>query len=307
MKIAMPHHGLKAMLTTLGLAAVAAACSDDFAPVTYVAAPRILALAADRPFARPGEDVALTLLASNPRGESLSWAFGTCTLPKSSTVPGCLEAMDGPLVRFDPSVDELSLRVPEDVLDGIPDAQRPSALIGVVVMACPGELQEGTTLNVPTRCLDADGRELPIDALEVGIKRVMLRQRDRNDNPRIEAITWDGEPWPEDETRRAKLCEADSYAIDDCAAALQHQIYVQIDAGEHGRDELGGSFSEQVIVQAYSTHGVFRDPVRIGQDADNRWVAQHRPGDDPALATLWFVARDDRGGVSWTSRHVELR
>jgi len=76
---------------------------------------------------------------------------------------------------------------------------------------------------------------------------------------------------------------------------------------EAGRDEQGGDFTEQVVVQFYSTHGLFRDAVRVASDTDNRWVAQRAAEGDDTLATLWFIARDDRGGVSWTTRQVQLQ
>lgn len=290
----------------IALCLFAAACGNDFEPGSRVVSPRILALQADRPYARPGEQVAFTLLHASPGGVQLQWAWSTCTLPASSTVDDCMGALDAELAPFDPETDALQLNVPEDVLDGIREEQRPSALIGAVVVACPGELSDGFTAGVPIRCLDDDGEPLSISELEVGIKRVLLREHDRNRNPKIERITWDDEPWAEDQIPRAKLCTKDTFTFDDCAKALQHRIHVETDARESGRDETGGAFSEQLIVQFYASHGLFRDDVRIAGDAGNRWVAQGPIGKDGRPATLWFVARDDRGGVSWTTRQVEL-
>lgn len=298
---------MKKLIATyvLGLGLLAG-CGEDFEPGSRVTSPRILGLQADKPYARPGEDVALTLLAANPDEEPLEWAWATCTLPASSTVDDCIAALDGDLERFDPEVDQLRVSIPDDVLDDVPAAQRPSALIGVVVIACPGELRSGETLGVPTRCVDEQGRARSIDDLEVGIKRIFLRERDRNDNPEIVAITWDGEPWPEDEVQEAELCKEETFAIDDCSDALQHRIHVTTTDRESGRDEFGADFTEQVIVQLYSTHGLFRDQVRIAEDADTYWVAQ-RGDTDSNIATLWLITRDDRGGISWTTRTVSLR
>jgi hypothetical protein len=281
-------------------------CGEDFKPGSRIESPRILALQADRSFARPGEDVALTLLAANPHDEPLEWAWTTCTLPPSSTVDDCLETLDGDLERFEPATDTLSVSIPRDVLDGIPEGLKPSALIGVVVVACPGELRSGETLGVPTRCVDEQGRERSIDDLEVGIKRIMIRESDRNENPEVLSITWDGASWDEDEVQEAEVCDEETFVFDDCSS-LQRRIHVITSDRESGRDEFGGDFTEQVIVQFYSTHGLFRDQVRIAEDADNRWVAQHQDGGDEMMATLWFIARDDRGGVAWTTRKVALK
>ena len=294
-------------ISMLFVGCVLAACGADFEPGSRVVSPRILALQADKPYARPGEEVALTLLSANPEGEALEWAWGTCTLPASSTVDDCVEALDGDLEPFDPEADELQVSIARDLLDGVPAAQRPSALVGVIVVACPGELRTGSTEGVPARCVDQDGNARSIHDIEVGIKRIFIRESDRNGNPAIDAITWDGEPWPEDEVRETEICAEDTFAIDDCSDALQRHIKLEVPSGERGRDEFGGDFSEQVIVQFYSTHGLFRDQVRIAEDTDNRWVAQRDDDDAREEATLWFIARDDRGGTSWTTRRVRMR
>src|SRR5262245_48874054 len=124
---------------------LASACSNHFEPGSRISSPRILALQADRAYAGPGAGVALALSHENPDAEPLQWAWATCTLPESSTLDGCLAALDGELERFDPATDPLRVRVPSDVLDGLAKDQRPSALIGVVVLACPGELHDGET------------------------------------------------------------------------------------------------------------------------------------------------------------------
>ena len=300
----MTVHRFIAIIRAVALCALCA-CGNDFEPGSRIASPRILALQADRPYARPGEQVDLELLHANPDGTPLQWAWSTCTLPESSTVDDCLAALDDELVPFDPDSDALSVSIPPDVLDDVPDDQRPSALIGAVVVACPGELRDGDTAGVPVRCLDEAGKVLPIGELEVGIKRILLRERDRNRNPSIERITWDERSWDEDEIPRAKLCTKDTFSFDDCAESLQHRIAVHLDAHESGRDELGGAFAEQLIVQFYATRGLFRDEVRIADEPGNRWVAQV-PNGKGGRARLWFVARDDRGGVSWATREVEL-
>jgi hypothetical protein len=291
---------------TLALALGATACGNDFEPGSRIASPRILALQADQPYARPGETVALTLLHANPGREALQWAWSTCTLPESSTIDDCLAALDDALTPFDPDSDALTVTVPRDVLDDVPEDQRPSALIGVVVVACPGQLREGDTAGVPIRCQGRAGKALPIADIEVGVKRILLREHDRNRNPRIERITWDDRNWDADEIPRARLCSKHTFSFDDCSESLQHRVHVFTDARESGADEAGGEFAEQLIVQFYATHGLFRDEVRIADDAGNRWVAQGLLGGDRGPATLWFVVRDDRGGVSWAARQVEL-
>src|SRR5690349_5850172 len=229
------------------LAFLLLACGADFEPGSHIDSPRILALQADQPYAHPGEHVALDLLYANPSDAPLSWAFGTCTLPDGSAVDTCLAELDGELTPFEPGTGALEVDVPDDVLSGLSEGERPSALIGAVVLACPGELAKGQTGPVPARCLDDDGHALPISDLEVGIKRILLREHDRNANPAIDGLFWDGKPWPENDVPRAQLCPHGGHEIDDCEKSLQQRIDVQVGEQERGSDELGGEFSEQLI------------------------------------------------------------
>lgn len=281
------------------------ACGGDFEPGSRVHDVRLLALRADAPFARPGERVQLQLLAANPKQREVQWAMATCTRPRSSTLQGCLAELDGQLEPFDPS--QLAVDVPDDALDGVEDDALPSALIGVVVVACPGTLHAGDTAGVPIECWDEDERALPIHDLEVGMKRIFLRARDRNANPRITRVELNGDPWAEDEVPELPLCESESYQLDDCPGETQSALDVELEPAEAGEDELGHPFSEQTIVQLYVSHGVVRYDVRIAGEGDNAFALQPVQGRTPETATLWIVARDNRGGVTWVERTARVR
>jgi hypothetical protein len=292
------------LIVTAALAFIA--CGTDLQDGSRIEKLRLLALRADEPFARPGEAVELQLLAAGQRDLSLTYALATCTNPKGSTVDGCLDALDG---RFEPLAVEderFSFEVPSDVLEGLPETARPSALIGAVLVACPGELDSGATSGVPIVCRDAEGARLPIDAFEVGVKRIFVRAQDRNANPEITQVTWDGEAWPEERVPEVRACSnADTDDIEDCSKELRHAIRIESTAPEEGVDENGTKFSEQQVVQFYASQGVFERPVRIAGEPDNHWAAQRVSGRD--LAQLWFVVRDDRGGVGWITRQVRIR
>jgi hypothetical protein len=147
---------------------------------------------------------------------------------------------------------------------------------------------------------------LPIEAFEVGVKRIFVREADRNANPEITRLTWDGDDWPEDQVPEVNPCpNAKTDDIDDCSAKLRHRIRVESSEPEKGVDENGTAFTEQQVVQFYASQGVFERPVRIAQEPDNHWAAQRGAGSDSAQ--LWFVVRDDRGGVAWTTRQVRIR
>jgi hypothetical protein len=141
------------------------------------------------------------------------------------------------------------------------------------------------------------------------VKRIFLREHDRNANPQIAEVTWDGQPWPESETREISACANDTNDIDTCEGGEEHVVAAIPggDAVDVGTDELGVQFTEQVIVQFYASVGTFELEGRTAETAaeGTRWVA--RNGDRGKAAIMWFVVRDNRGGVSWTSRHVTVR
>ena len=289
---------VRSILTIAALLALAA-CEDDFEPGARVTKLRLLALRADAPFAQPGQSVSLEALTAEPEPETLSWAYTTCTDPASSTVEDCLGELDGPFTPYDPAQQDLQVQVGE-----LAQYER-SGLLGVAIVACPGTIEGGDTAGVPVRCRDSDGELLPLERFEVGVKRIFVREHDQNDNPSIEALSWDGEPWPEDEIPEAEACQKKTDEIDDCPKALRHRLGIETTPAESGVDERGQRFAEQQVVQVYATQGVFDFEVRLSDDADNSWAAQRLADED--LATLWFVVRDDRGGVGWTQRQVRVR
>ena len=288
------------------VAAALAACGTDLEDGSRIDKLRVLALRADQPFARPGEVVELKLLAADERTRPLSYALATCTNPRDSTVDGCLDALDGAFEPLAVEDGQFSVAIPSNVLEGLPESAKPSALVGAAVVACPGEIESGETSGVPIVCRDPAGTRLPIEAFEVGVKRIFVRAEDRNANPEITRVTWDGDDWPEDQVQEARACpNATTDDIDDCSAGLRHAIRIASTEPEEGVDENGTRFSEQQVVQFYASQGVFERPVRISAEPDNHWAAQRRDGQD--LAQLWFVVRDDRGGVGWITRQVRVR
>jgi hypothetical protein len=302
---------------SLGLAALpASACApDDFDPGSRVTSLRVLAVHADLPYAAPGETVNLDTLSFDPLGRPLSWAWAACVTPPSSDVYPCFQkiALDAaagipPLIGEDATGDSVSFTVPPDLLDNLPEVARPAALIGVVGITCPGSISlDPEARPLPVHCNEAgSGRELPLEEYVVGIKRIFVRQTDKNQNPVIERVSFDGEDWAEDDVKEVDACSKDGNVYDDCKN-VRHKIaaYITPDSFESGTDEYGRTFDESLIVQHYSTEGIFEDEVRIGAEPESHWAA--RLSAAGTEVTLWFVARDDRGGVTWTTRRVRVR
>jgi hypothetical protein len=262
-------------------------------------------------------------LSVDPANRPITWAWALCAHPVSSSVESCIldvavtaaETGMPPLLGMGEGVDNVDVTIPADILASINPEARPSALVGVLSIACPGTLDlnvdPSTSMDpnnpLPIRCTDANGVELGLHDTIVGVKRVFVRETDRNANPVIESVTFDGEDWPADVIQEVDGCETDEFVYDDCKDKGSHQLAAVVATGsfESGIDEFGRDFAEDVIVQHYTTDGIFQYEVRIGEEPTTGWVARgSAAGSD---VTVWFVVRDDRGGVSYTSRTVHVR
>jgi hypothetical protein len=304
-----------ARLLPLFTALALAGCAADFEPGSDVTSLRVLAVQADHPFAHPGETVRLQALSYDPLDRALTWAWAACPNPASSSVEDCFAqagaiAASGatPLLALGVGIDHVELPIPDDALDVYEENTRSQALSGVLSVACPGELAlRDSSSGLPFVCTDRDtGAELGLHDMIVGIKRVFLRETDVNQNPVISQVLFDGEAWAADDIKQVGACDTDGHDYDKCKGADHHQLaaVVRPDSFEAGPDELGHEFSEEVIVQHYATNGIFKDQVRLASAPETSWVATRSASG--STLTLWFVARDDRGGVAWASRQVQV-
>ncbi|HEY0467706.1 MAG TPA: hypothetical protein VGC79_26075, partial [Polyangiaceae bacterium] len=157
-------------------------------------------------------------------------------------------------------------------------------------------------------CTEAGtGRVLALDEYVVGLKRIQVRSTDRNQNPQIERVTFDGEDWPEQEIKQVIACDTDGNDYKACAENSQHQIGARPTSAsvESGRSEFGVDFTEQVIIEYYATEGVFEYEIKVAAEPETGWAARKAAsGKD---LTLWMVVHDDRGGATWTERHVHVQ
>jgi hypothetical protein len=300
----------------LGLSSLFA-CAADFDPGARVSSYRVLGQQADVPFAKPGETVNISSLSYDPLGRSVTWAWGACVNPEASTVQGCLDKIEAdaaasgssPILAQGPELSHFSYTVPADTLASLPDDAKASAMIGILSIACPGDLSfEQGSNNLPFSCKEiGTGRVFALDEYIVGLKRIQVRATDRNQNPQIAQVTFDGADWPEGEVKQVIACDTDNNDYKPCADDTRHQIAARptADSVESGRTEFGADFNEQVIVEYYATEGVFEYEVKIAEEPETGWAARKAAsGQD---LTLWMVVHDDRGGAIWTQRHVHVQ
>jgi len=300
----------------LGLASLLG-CAADFDPASRVNSFRVLAQRTDVPFAKPGETVNISSLGYDPRGRSVTWAWGACVNPEASTVQGCLDKIaadaqssgSSAILAQGLGLSSFDYTVPADALDALPALAKPSAMVGVISIACPGDLSlEPGVDHLPFSCKEAGtGRAFELDEYVVGLKRIQIRSTDRNLNPTIEQVSFDGEPWPEDEIKQVIGCDTEKNEYQPCAENTKHKLGARptADSVESGRTEFGVDFTEQVIIEYYATEGVFEYEIKIGADPVTGWAARKSAsGKD---LTLWMVVHDDRGGATWAERHVHVQ
>ncbi len=293
------------------------ACESDFAPGSRISTLRVLAVQADAPYAAPGESVHVEALVHDPKGRTINWAWAVCVNPPAATVEGCIEELerhrddDGtlPLLASGEGVSSLDYTVPETALKGLDQSALPLATVGLLSVACPGEIEQAAAgALVPFDCRDQDtGVLLSLHDYVIGVKRIHLRSQDRNQNPSMTSVLFDGEAWSADDVPEVEACETTGNEYDDCPKATRHRIEVVVPkaAVERGQDEFGRSYAENVAVQFYATEGIFKDESRIYGETTTGWAARQAASGE--TVTFYLVVRDDRGGVSWEERRVAVR
>lgn len=283
----------KAINVLLGLVVcLAAACADELDAPSRITELRLLAVEADHPFAEAGQEVKLRALAIDPEQRALSWGWGTCIDAASTRAVDCLQTLQFDDLTIADDKTQHTLTMPETA----------AAYVGVVVVTCPGTLTRGETRGLPVSCVTASGQALDISAFEVGLKRLFVGAPALNENPRIGELAWDGVPWPEGEIKQSPCMRAMQQSCQEFAA---HRIDVSAPgASESSVDSDDAPIEEQAVVQFYATGGEFDDDLRVYDKASTHWQAARE--DAGQLLTFWFVVRDDRGGVSWISRQVQV-
>lgn len=314
MKTILSRLGLWGVLGFAGLAPIA--CGAEFEPASRVNDFRLIAVRADKPFAAPGERVELTTLSHEPFGRPITWGWATCVKPRATTANACLAkaAEDGKSLAMGQGMSTFATTIPADVLDGVPPDAAANVLVGIVTVGCPGALtvRDPRTIaqgELPFWCVDANTAEvLTFDRYVVSVKRIAVRHTERNQNPALAGVTYDGLPWAEGEVKEVTGCRnSPEIAIADCDGGEKHELAVVVppESVESGTSEAGVPFTEDLVVQYYGEDGLFEFDGRTGASPRTTWAARNSAvGKD---LTLWFVVRENRGGVTWTTRKVRVR
>lgn len=305
------------------VAACAAACMPpSFEPPSKVRSVRILAARADKPYAKPGAEVNMELLAVDGRPEpsvpmQVYWLPGACFNPPGDRYYACFAGLDqvfvpgmdlGPRLREGP---EFSFVMPDDIIEThVGDrGSAPYGLAVVFAIACAGRVQyvpqpaNGSPDAVPFGCFDVSGTRLSARDFVFSYSLIYSFEDRTNENPEIESLTFRGKPVDLEQGIEVGRCTESE--VEDCP---ENAFDVTVPRSSHevdhnSLDAQGRTLREQIYVKYYMTGGqavndtvILYDP-REGRlsDTDKGFFAPR----DAGQYRLWAVVHDNRGGVNW--------
>jgi hypothetical protein len=227
-----------AALATISAPAFASGCAAGFAPQSLVNGLRVLAVEADRPYAKPGDKVTFQMTYHdgfvNPddpgasRQVSVLW-LGGCFDPPGDAYYACYASIQNQLgslfsSSFDPETDlpallasgligignQFSITLPEDIVSRRPKPAGNAPHYGIAYvffLACAGEIRpvppEGDSEagSFPIGCfVPGTKQRLGADSFVPGYTQVYAFADGRsNQNPAIEGLTLDDKAIPEGE------------------------------------------------------------------------------------------------------------
>ncbi len=200
-----------------------------FAPSQELGAVRILATRADKPFAKPGDDVTVEMLAVDARRIKkqpleIYWLPFLCENPINDLYYACFASLasggdggardgsadGGTVPSFPPNFDltpflkkgkTYSFKVAPDIIERHPEVKGaidPYGLVITFAIACAGrvrtvpvDLTDPTPQKMPIGCFDDDGNRLGPDDFVFAFTRVYAYANRTNANPTIDGVTFD--------------------------------------------------------------------------------------------------------------------
>ncbi len=323
-----PRRAERARLVGGGLIAAAApllasslACSMNLDSPTLVKTPRVLAIVADRPESRPGEDVRVGVIGyrpDDPSGAGTRYRFRLC-----ASLPRVLEASDIPV----PS--DLPLRDTCEPLEGegssrtIP-GDRTTALATLIQSLPRAGAFDASFL---TRILETAGIPFQVEVdllgpddavLLTAVKTLAITTREAplpgptTPPPPVPFVVGDGEG-PLDDVRVAMpddlfsfRCEPERPVV--LPAGTELEIAPMPDAefvedfpifGYDGSIRIG---HENEYYSYYATGGAMREETTRAPERETLWTTPEEPG----TVRLWVIVRDGHLGARGCSLDVTI-
>jgi hypothetical protein len=320
-----------------------AGCGVELDRVSELEGLRVIAVQKDKPYARPGDTVAMKMLfvdASKNAGRpiQIGWLSG-CFDPPGDLYQGCFAG------GFDPasatlmqgeSLTDFAFSLPDDIISRRPpppDPQQPEYGIAVVFFAaCAGTLSFdfASTAGFPIRCLDADGRALLSRDFVAGYSTIYSYDDFPNANPIVNGFSLRGKdvspeftclgddclaPGPDPATLPEELVVPHCPEDGDPVACDAIPLRVLVDRESVERDEVsavayGRNYQEQLWASYYATGGRLKSDTRLVNDATRGWNAEqgtefYAPS-EPGPVRILSAVHDNRGGVAWAGITVRV-
>ena len=303
------------------VSAVAALCACNgpkFDPPSLIESVRILATAADKPYALPGDTVNMQVLAfdgraSKPAPMGVWWIPSACIDPANDLYYACYASFGS---RFKPGMDltsqltagtSLSFQLPSDIITSHPSTGgEPYGLAVTFVIACAGHVEYtplpagGAPDALPFGCFDSNHNQLGADDFVFAYSLVYAFADQTNANPVITGVTFNGgavDPMsgftvPHCTDSDIDKCPTNS--VDTSVPASSQEVYLSTG---------GTSLKEEVWIDYYLTGGKVKNDTEILYDpnagalsntADDLYAPQ-----GSGSYEFWAVVHDNRGGCSW--------
>jgi hypothetical protein len=286
-------HGIVLAVLAIAVACLASfACGPaGFAPQQELNSVRILATRADKPFAKPGDDVTVEMLAVDARkikkqALKIYWLPFLCENPPADLYYACFAALAGggdagaeagardggttptlpPNADITPFLKEgtkYSFKIAPDIIDRHPPVQGVPENYGLAIafaIACAGRVRtvpidfsDPTPQKFPIGCFDDDGNRLGAEDFVFAFTRVYVYANRTNANPPISKVTFDGK---DVDLNAGVVVDRCTGKEEDCAKLHPVDVAVPDDAWELNPgaiDTDGTVLHEQVYAIYYYT------------------------------------------------------
>ena len=318
-----------------------------FDPIGKLESVRVLAAKADKPYAKPGDTVTLTIDAFDARSGpnaggspmKIYWLPFLCEDPASDLYYACFANLvssggggGGGGGAFPPGLDITDLlpqgtsttfTMPADVITkhavvaGLPEQY---GVVFSFAMACAGRVKTlpidptaGNGQVVPLGCFDDQGNQLGPDDYVFTYMRTYAYETATNTNPEIDGVTFDGQTVDTNAGVVIQHCD-ESLAAGSCAG---HPVNVTIPDSSW---ELatgspvapdGTQLHEEIWADYYFTLDNFESDGKLIFDARTGRVTGSDNNDlaplVPGQGRLFIVVHDNRDGAAWVDFPIVVR
>jgi hypothetical protein len=295
-------------------AVLGAGCADEFEPYDVVAGHRLLGVRATPPEIRPGDTAVIDALVTS---ESASYAWSWCPLPFADPLEGACALSEEELRALLQAAGEDSPPPPYDLgseaeasfehtfspelLEGLCEALRDQPLPpGVSRPRCRGRF------SIALRLVVASDDEEIAAVRELGL--VYADDYEPNTNPRIESARI-GVPYFELGGDEAVLVgRGFRYLLELDVSDSAAEVYETLEDGEivERRESLVVSWFREGGEMEKVRSSFLEGTTDFDNLTTNHWIAPSDAELERDQLRLYFVLRDNRGGIDWLAADMEL-